>query len=502
MSQNRIQLHDRVKELTYTEGLGNFALARTADGFSQLQRFYSHQDVFFYAATDGVRYEIGSGVLLRADYSEVDAITYNEVVRHPFRSSNTDNSKIDFPPGVKEVFITYPATHAVMMGSGIPGCNVPERKGVAVWDSENVLNYFADITYDSSMKSFGVNQPNHFYGVDVGGDGVSYSSRVRASGYFVGATGIYYNEGNAANASIGLTETPYQGGTQYVHFSPNVINTDTNAHLVIEASGDVNQNLLLKKQTAHTVFAGPIDDCDPSCEENYPLFRTLVVDDLPMSELSANHFLGESALIALSGNLTSYTDSGVFVASGFLQSGIDIVSGNLDTHISNSATEFRDLELALSGKVDTFLHNVEHENPYCTVRGDSTDGYNAGWTNDNQTSNYVIFPFSHVESESTTGDWDTTNYWYTFPRSGNYSVTADIAASYVSGDGDVDNYFRLCTSGDGTVTEYLSTAIFMGDPDDGNGSSSWTFNVPSGNILYLEYKGQPRNYSKLSIHKI
>ena len=120
MSQNRIQLHDRVKELTYTQGLGNFALARTADGFSDLERFYNYQDVFFYAVTDGTRYEIGSGVLLRHDFSEADAITYNEVVRHPFRSSNTDDSKIDFPPGVKEVFITYPATHAVMMGSGLP----------------------------------------------------------------------------------------------------------------------------------------------------------------------------------------------------------------------------------------------------------------------------------------------------------------------------------------------------------------------------------------------
>jgi hypothetical protein len=445
VSQNRIQLHDRVKELTYTQGLGNFALARTADGFSDLERFYNHQDVFFYAVTDGTRYEIGSGVLLRHDFSEADAITYNEVVRHPFRSSNTDDSKIDFPPGVKEVFITYPATHAVMMGSGLPGCNVPQRKGIAVWDSENVLNYFSDITYDSSLKSVGVNQPNHYYGVDVGGDGLSYESRVRASGYFVGATGVYYNSGNGGNASLGLTQSPYQGGTQYVHFSPNVVDSNTNANLVIEVSGDVNEKLLLKKQTAHTVFAGPIDDCNPSCSEDYPLFRNLVVDDLPMNELSTNHFLGQAALIALSGNLNQYTDSGVFIASGYLQSGIDTVSTNLTTQTNSYTSDFRDFELASSGRIDDYLDNASGIlYPHTATVEKTLAAMSAG----------------EVRAESfTVSDISTSNnYVVNISPSGNLDDNLLITHAFAAGSNTVSGIFYSPSTFAGQTTNFFIAA--------------------------------------------
>jgi hypothetical protein len=505
--QNQIRLFDRVKELTYSQGTTNFALAGAADGFSALDRFYEHNEVVFYAVTDGLRYEVGSGVYRRADYDPGDSITYNELQRYPFRTSNPDNSIVNFPPGVKEVFITYPATHSVMMGSGIPNINVPQRRGVAVWDSENILNYFSAFTYNNSLKSLGINQPNHFYGVDVGGDGMSYESRIRASGYFVGGTGIYFQSGNGANANLQLSKNQYAGGTQYVHFKPNITDdqlpaeNQTNSHLVIQVSGDVNEYILLQKQDAHTVFSGPIDDCNPSCSEGYPTFRRLVVDDLPMVELSGI-FTSFDTLLATSGSLVSYVDSSIVDVSGHLRAYASGIQNNLDVHVSGYQSDFRDLEVAISGKVDTYLHRVEHENPYCTVRGDNVDGYNAAWTNDNQTSNYVIFPFSHVESESTTGDWDTINYRYTVPRSGTYAVTADVGASYVSSDGDVDNYFRLVTSGNGSTTNYLSTAIFMGDPADNNASSSWTVNVPSGEFIYLEYQGQPRNFSKLSIHKV
>lgn len=507
MSQNPVQLYDRIKEITYTQGTINFALARTADGFSSLERFYAHNDVVFYAATDGVRYEVGSGVFLRADFDPADDISYNELLRHPFRSSNPDNSIVDFPPGAKEVFITYPATHSVMMGSGLPDCNVPQRKGIAVWEAENTLNYFPNLVFDKDLGAIGVNQPSPVFGLDLGGSALEYSSRVRASGYFVGPTGIEFKSDNGANASLGLTSSPYQGGTQYVHFAPNKTDSQltegTNSHLLLAVSGEVNEYILLQKQTAHTIFAGPIDDCDPSCAEDYPLFRNLVLEDLPLAEIDTYLQNTSPYLTALSGNLEAYADSGIFLASGYLQSGIDVLSSGLDIHISGYESDFRDLEIAISGKVDTYLHSIEHENPYCTVRGDNVDGYNAAWNHDNQSNlNYAIFPFSHVESASEVSDWDTTNYWYTVPRSGTYAVKADIGASYVSGDGDVDNYFRLVTSGDGSVTNYLSTAIFMGDPADNNASSSWTVNVPSGELIYLEYQGQPRNFSKLSIYKI
>lgn len=503
--QNSIRLFDRVKELTYSQGYTDFALAGAADGFSSLERFFNHAETVFYAVTDGRSYEIGSGIYYREDHDLADPITSNILTRMPFRSSNQDNSKVNFPPGVKEVFITYPATHAVMMGSGLPNLNVPQRKGLAVWDSENILNYFSELTYDSGLKSLGVNQPNHYYGVDVGGDALDYSSRIRASGYYVGPTGVYFQSGNGNNANLQLSKQPYSGGTQYVHFSPNLtddqlpLGDQTNSHLIIHVSGDVNQYILLKKQDAHTVFAGPIDDCLPSCESNYPSFRRLVIDDLPMVELSGI-FTSIEDLIATSGSLVNYTDASIVSASGDLYAYASGVQDNLNVHISGYRSDFRDLEIAISGKVDTYLHEAEHENPYCTVRGDSTDGFNAAWSASSNA--WAIFPFSHVESASDPSDWNTSNYFYEVPRSGTYAINAHIAATYATSNGDTDNMFRLCSSGNGSITNYLSTSIFMGDPDDGNGSSSWTVNIPSGDLIYLEYKGQPRNYSKLSIHKI
>lgn len=506
--QNEIRLFDRVKEITYSQGLiSSFALSGASDGFSPLSRFYEHNEVVFYAVTDGTDYEVGSGVYRRADADPNDSITYNELERHPFRSSNLDNSMINFSPGVKEIFITYPATHSVMMGSGLPSLNVPQRKGMAVWDSENILNYFSNFTFDSSLNSLGINQPNHFYGLDLGGDSLQYSSRVRASGYYVGPTGVYFQRHNGANANLQLSTQPYQGGTQFVHFTPNLTDSQltatnqTNSHALIQVSGDVNQYILLQKQNAHTVFAGPIDDCNPSCSEDYPLFRSLVIDDLPMVDLSGI-FTSMETLIATSGALVSYTDDSILAASGDLQLFASGVQDNLDNHIASYQSDFRDFEIATSGRVDTYLQRVEHENSYCTVRGDNVDGYNAGWNNDNKTVNYAIFPFSHVESASEASDWDTTNYWYTIPHSGTYTITADIGASYDGSASDVDNYFRLVTSIDGSTTNYLSTAIFMGDPADNNASSSWTVNVDAGELIYLEYKGQPRNFSKMSIHKI
>jgi len=509
--QNEIRLFDRVKEITYSQGLTpSFALSGASDGFSPLSRFYEHNEVVFYAVTDGSDYEVGSGVYRRADADPNDSITYNELERHPFRSSKLDNGMVNFSPGVKEVFITYPATHSVMMGSGLPSLNVPQRKGMAVWDSENILNYFSNFTFDSSLNSLGVNQPNHFYGLDLGGDALEYSSRVRASGYYVGPTGVYFQRHNGANANLQLSTQPYQGGTQFVHFAPNLTDSQltttnqTNSHALIQVSGDVNQYILLQKQDAHTVFAGPVDDCNPSCSEDYPLFRSLVIDDLPMVDLSGI-FTSMETLIATSGALVSYTDNSILAASGDLQLFASGVQDNLDAHIASYQSDFRDFEVASSGRIDDFLSEATHPR-YCSVRGNNVDGNDDSWkgSSKNQSMvNWLKFPFSHVENESDIGDWNTSQYTYTAPASGIYKIDANVYSHFQSSVGDVLNEFRLVTSGDGTITSYLSNKIYHQDvsEDEVNGGSSWVVDLDVGHKAYLEYKGQPRNFSKMTIHK-
>lgn len=72
-----VRLSDRVKQLSFDPSTNAFSLDSIATGFSPFRDFYEDGDVVFYAATDGTRYEVGSG-----EYSS------NSLTRYPLRSSN------------------------------------------------------------------------------------------------------------------------------------------------------------------------------------------------------------------------------------------------------------------------------------------------------------------------------------------------------------------------------------------------------------------------------
>ncbi|NDB86491.1 MAG: hypothetical protein EB127_27905, partial [Alphaproteobacteria bacterium] len=107
LNSHKVSIFDRVKELSYTLGTGNLLLNGPVPGFSSFGSRYQNNENLFYAVTDGIRYEIGSGVY-----------TNNEIVRFPTLSTN-NNNLINFPEGIKEVYATYPATNCVFTASGI-----------------------------------------------------------------------------------------------------------------------------------------------------------------------------------------------------------------------------------------------------------------------------------------------------------------------------------------------------------------------------------------------
>ena len=353
-NQNLVNLYDRIKEVSYTVGTGNLGLAGAAVGFSSFASVYSHNSPIIYAVTDGTNYEVGSGVLLRADYDNGDGITYDTLSnRTPIRSSNS-NGLVSFPPGTKEVYVTYPATHAVMMGSGLGGLQVPQRKGLAVWDSENILNYDPNIIWDANFKSLGLQRTTPTYGIDLGGDG-TVSSAIRASGYYVGSTGVYFQEQNG-------NESSYPGGTQFQHFEKNRLDQHavsqsllgqlTGSDAVLELSGVVNQYILLKKQNAGSVFAGPPQVCTPPCQPGYPSFRNLVLEDIPdLTSIYATFTQLTGASGALNTNLTDR----ISAVSGALQtqhnSGIAIINQS----IASGESRFDDYVVAASGRLDDFI---------------------------------------------------------------------------------------------------------------------------------------------------
>ena len=309
-------LNDRIKQFSNDVGTGNLTLDSEAIGFSSFGDVYSDGDKFFYAITDGTNYEIGSGVF-------VTGVT-NSIQRHAIINSNQTSSNVDFPLGKKEIFVTHPATHAIMMGSGLANHNVPARRGIAFWESSQTLNYDSELYWNDTLKHLGIRTNTPEYGIDVKGDGTA-QSMVRASGFVVGPTGIHFPADNGDDSS-------YEGGIQYQHFAPNEL-YDQNLNNVIELSGNVHNIFRLKKQNAGYVFAGPIPpaDCLSNCGEALPSFRVLEEQDLP------NTVVFSGGLIATSGYLSAYTDSEVAALSGYLETqSVGSLSGHLQSQIDDN----------------------------------------------------------------------------------------------------------------------------------------------------------------------
>jgi hypothetical protein len=284
--EHQINLFDRVKELSYTIGTGNISLSGPVSGFSSFSSVYTEGNNLFYAITDGTRYEIGSGIYASG----------NRIIRLPFRSTN-NNTLVSFPEGVKEVFSTYPATHSVFTASGIQGYTAPRASGIAYWSAPNTINYDSALIWDENNHRLGINNSDPQYAIDIGGE--DNYSLIRSSGVIVGLSGVYFPPQNNGDSS-------YVGGRQLAHYEINrlddyaydneLIDQLTGSSEILELSGVVNQYVLLKRQNAGTVFAGPPSGCTPPCSPAYPSFRPLTTEDIP--DLS-NIYATNEALTAL-----------------------------------------------------------------------------------------------------------------------------------------------------------------------------------------------------------
>lgn len=257
-------LRDRIKETSRSTGTGDFTLDGAAPGFSAFGDYYSDGDYFFYAITDGQAYEVGSGVY--------NVSASNTLTRFPIQSTNSD-SAVDFPAGLKEVFVTYPGKGSVYSAEGHDYNQQPARSGVAFYSSNQIVNYDNMIVWDSGKSSLGIGQQAPTYAIDVGGE-IDYSI-IRSSGFMDGGSGILFS---------GVLGS-FSGGRQLEPFLRNQTNNETGSDAVIECSGLVSENILFKQQIPQTMFMGPSSDC--GCVSDYPTFRLLETKDLP-SEIISN----------------------------------------------------------------------------------------------------------------------------------------------------------------------------------------------------------------------
>jgi hypothetical protein len=485
---NIVNIYDRIKQLSFTTSTNNIELANSVSGFDDFRSVYAHNDIVLYAITDGLDYEVGSGVFKNKDHNSIDEYNYDTIIRYPIKSSN-NNNKVSFGPGAKEVFCTYPATHAVYIGSGL-GLSTPAKNGVAFWDSANILNYSSNFYWDNNNSLLGIKNSLPSFAVDIGGTGDA-SSCVRASGYYVGSTGVYFSPRDT-----------YTGGTQIYHFERNQLNQSTGSNLIFDLSGIVNQNILLKKQAGNTVFAGPTVSCQ-GCPSEYPSFRVLVSGDIP--DLSAIYST-RSLLNSTSGNLRAAIDSLGSSLSGNFTTFQNQVNSGVASTLSSFENDFDSQITAQSGLIDNFITTssgridnvVNTFSPeFCSVVGSGSDLYSSG--PNNQTS-YTTFPFAYVETEAKSGNWDLSNSRYNVTKSGVYLVTASMALRNVGASFGVPKY-RICKTSGGSTTNYLE--VDMSVPSGAyHSSKSWMVPSNSGDYIFLQYQGYFFNGSSMTIHRI
>ena len=356
-----INLADRIKEISYTIGTGNMMLSGAVNGFSSFGSYYSNNSKVFYAITDGTRYEIGSGIF----QNSVD----DQLIRFPIISTNSNNL-ISFSEGLKEVYVTYPATHSVYTGSGLAGLTVPQSSGLAFWGSDHVLDYDSNLVWNKTNNRLGINKTNPSYAIDIGGS--ARESIINASGYLVSSSGITFPSGNNNNSN-------YLGGTQFTHYEMNrldkyaydnsLIGHLTGSNSVIELSGSANQYILFKQQEAGLVFAGPASGCTPPCSPAYPNFRPLTLEDIPnLNSL----YITEQEWVVYSGILNNRITSvsGILrndltATSGILRNDLTVVSGLLVStsgilrnDLITSSGALRSNDTAISGYFQNKTRNI------------------------------------------------------------------------------------------------------------------------------------------------
>lgn len=265
-------LNDRIKEISRTTGAGDFSLDEVAKGFVGFSSVYSSGDNMFYAISDGTSYEIGSGVY------KTDGVV-EKLERNPFNSSNS-NGLVDFPNGVKEVYVTYPGEFSVFSANGIDNFSRPERSGIAFWGNNHVLDYSQSIIWDKTTTRIGINRSQPQYTIDIGGE--EEDSSINVSGIIVGDSGIMFSGENVAVR-----------GRQTIPFQQTDFIPDTNTEELFELSGIVNEYFGFKKQPPSRVFAGPSGNC--GCTSDFPTFRPLRFDDID----GVNQIINDSGNFAI-----------------------------------------------------------------------------------------------------------------------------------------------------------------------------------------------------------
>ena len=98
-------LDDRVQETTTTTGTGTVTLAGAVTGYQSFAAI-GNANTTYYCITDGTNWETGLGTYTSSGTT---------LARTTVLESSNSNNLVNFPAGSKNVFVTYPASQAVLL---------------------------------------------------------------------------------------------------------------------------------------------------------------------------------------------------------------------------------------------------------------------------------------------------------------------------------------------------------------------------------------------------
>ena len=344
---NNFFLADRIKETSRINSTGNILLDGAVTGFSSFGDFYASGDTVFYAITDNVDYEVGSGRYIPDGSSR--AITRNvlrssklnagpyyiygsgagnhagqEGYFHPVwltRSAAISGVGVNDGPftgvhehtfsGVPGVTFYMPSEHmghAQSWHAGVSGSNYNDLSKPVDWTDAGLKEVF--VTYPGKTSVFngyglvdGVNEPKKSGIAFWDNEQVlNYSSDIVWSnsesmlGIKQPQPSFAIDVGGSKGFSTVRASGFIEGGSGILfsgvagsysggkQMEPFLRNQlGSSADDFMKLSGVVNQFIDFKAVTQHTVFVGPDEDC--GCTDGVPSFRLLQPEDLPLSQL-------------------------------------------------------------------------------------------------------------------------------------------------------------------------------------------------------------------------
>lgn len=229
-------LADRIKEISRVQGTGSISLDGAAAGFSAFGDFYASGDLVFYAITDNVKYEVGSGIFKSEGSTK-------SITRNPIRSSSINigpwyvNGTSNSGPTSGNTGYFYPlwlSRSAAQSGIGFGTGPFSSVSGVTFNEHPGITFYYTAQHFASGVGALGGSGANYA----TSGQPVSFGVGVKE--VFVtypGKTAVY----NAAGIEAGIKEPKESGiafwkNEQIINYTSNLVWNDSKNFLGVNKS--------------------------------------------------------------------------------------------------------------------------------------------------------------------------------------------------------------------------------------------------------------------------